>query len=232
MNKYFLIQKILEENSLTQPLEESPNEFETFFEVPQQKSFSQLYHERAKSISIFIDVLLEKLESVSGKELISLIRQRDYILNSLKSGERFANGTDFKNALELIFDVTHNHIKLYDEAEKLLTGERKVVVTLDGNQTFLNGKILEVTVKNNTVTADYCRQLVKKLNEKNCSPKRLDFLLDIYTEDEECECLTKKQVVYRVATDTMTIWQDRYPVYEDAGGTVTTDTVALADCYC
>lgn len=245
MNKYYLAEKLLTDEQLTAELE--ANSRDKLFEV--ETSVEKLYENRVDYIkSAIVERYIKPFKNISGEDVAKLISQRDCIISNLQSQKSYVidilipNGNKFKAILEYVLGVTLEHIENYHEAEKLLKGERLVPVILDGNNTNLivDGKEQRFGVKitDNNVTMENCHEAVKRLKELNCFPKKLEFLLSIFTKsngneygDFAEECLLDKRVKYDVEENRMTIWENKELVYENNNGIVCDDKVALADCY-
>lgn len=99
------------------------------------------------------------------------------------------------------------------------------------------------------VTASRCREIVAKIQSAYPSVQvgQLRISMDTFdysevkTESDAELCvagdwpakqLRNKHAIYFAATNTLQIWQDGLPIYENANGSVCRDKDALADCLC
>jgi hypothetical protein len=121
-------------------------------------------------------------------------------------------------------------------------GTRLVTVIVDGNNHNLqiNGKraIVQTEITNNIVTLAKCQEITEKIRRAGHEPKKLDFLLSIWTEtpgneygDFPEECLLNKEARYFVTENRLEIWENNELIYENNNGLICRDRVALADCY-
>jgi hypothetical protein len=243
INKYYLIKKLLTSN-LADKLEQERNEMEALFDLP-KLSVMELYDKRVEAIKyISSSIWVEDLTNISRKDVTELFNQRDYILDRL-SNKSYAeilikNGHNFKEVLEGLLDVTLDHIKNYEKAEKFLTGNRLVTVIIDGNNHNItkDGKrvVIQTEIEDNTVTLEKCKEVTEKIRSLGHEPKELKFVLSIYTEtpgnngDFPEECLLNRNVYYYPQSNCMRIWENGVPIYENCDGIICTDQDALADC--
>ena len=120
-------------------------------------------------------------------------------------------------------------------------GERLVTVIVDGNNHNLmhNGKPVGIKTKitDNIVTLEKCQEVAENIRKMGHEPKKLFFMLKIFTETpgNDCgdfpeECLLNKDAYYYVESNCLRIWEYGMPVYQNCGGDICTDEVALADC--
>lgn len=248
-SKYYLTEMILARDILTADLKEEvlPGSIEYLFNMP--VPIEVLYDNRVGLIKTAIDSHIKEIDTITGADVLELMRQRDDILHRLQAQRHYVldilipNGDLFSDILEQVLGIDMVGIRAYREAEKLLTGARIVPVILDGNNTplIIDGekRTFGVEVTDNRITMDVCQKAVARLAEFNCYPKKLEFLLSIYTStpgneygDFPEECLLDRKAYYHIVDNRLTIWENGDPVYEDNNGFVCTDSVALSDSYC
>lgn len=101
--------------------------------------------------------------------------------------------------------------------------------------------------KKEGVTLKRCQEFMQKINEKFNNPPvskirihmtEFDYEVDLHTyiasRFGDCSLPIKgkkKEAVYDVSKNTLTIYENDYPVYENADGKITRDTEALMDSY-
>lgn len=249
INQYYLTKKLLTSKFMTDELKEDDTLDSLLFNSDDilKKSTMELYEERVESIKHLTSTnWVEDLTNISGKDITALFNQRDYILQRL-SNKGYAeilidNGHTFIEVLEGLLDVTLTHIENYEKAEKFLTDKRTVTIIVDGNNHNIikDGKKvgIQTEVEDNIVTLEQCQRIVKNIRKFGYEPKKLHFLLSIYTETpgNDCgdfpeECLLNRDVYYYVGQNTLMIWENGRPVLQNVNGDINDDQDALADCF-
>lgn len=244
INKYYLYKKVLTSKACTEELDTKSLMSELF--GGEEITLLEAYENRAEMIIQLVNSqFVEDLENVNGKDIISLFVQSNSIKRELAEKSYadilIRNEHNFLEVLEGLFKLTLEHIETYEEAEKQLTGGRMVTVIVDGNNhnIVINGKraIVQTEIIDNIVTIEKCQEVTQKIIIAGHTPKKLEFMLSIYTQskDNECgdfpeECLLNRKVYYFPESNCMRIWENGYPIYENCNGVICDDPVALADC--
>ena len=244
INKYYLYKKVLISEVCTEELDTKSLISELF--GGEEITLLEAYENRVEMIMQLVNSqFLEDLKNVNGKDIISLFAQSNSIKRELTEKSYanilIKNGHKFLEVLEGLFKLTLDHIYTYEEAEKQLTGSRMVTVIVDGNNhnLMVDGKraIVQTEIIDNIVTIEKCQEVFEKVKLAGHNPKKLEFLLSIYTDSKgnECgdfpeECLLNRKVYYFSKSNCMRIWENGYPIYENCNGVICDDTVALADC--
>jgi hypothetical protein len=254
INKYYLYKKILTYNPAIADLKQANElEYEAFcdvfgdsFGLP-RPILMDTYRARTARISDWIDLWIQEIDNLTGKEAYQLFKQKKEIVDKLSSsyaeifiGNYERENTNFKDVLEDILRIKLSHIENYEKAEKLLTGKRTVTVIVDGNRHDIkkDGRkvIVSAEIDNNIVSMEKCHEITEKVRSFGHEPKSLDFLLSIYTKTEgnDCgdipeECLLNRHVHYDIKHNCMTIYDNREPVYQNNNGVICTDFTALMD---
>ena len=244
LNHYYLIKKLLTDKVATEELTEN-DEFNNLFDTP--SSTIELYDDRVLTIRDYSKTIwIENLVNISGKDITSLMTQRDYILNKL-SNKIYAetligNKHPFKDVLEGLLEVTLTHIENYEKAEKLLTGKRIVSVMIDGNNHNITKDekhvCIQTEIEDNMITLEQCQKTVENIRKLGHEPKRLKFYMSIYTETEgnECgdfpeECLLDRIINYDVEGNSLMVWEKGEPILKNVNGVIYDDKITLADGY-
>lgn len=108
-------------------------------------------------------------------------------------------------------------------------GEREVVIMVDGNRHKLSRDgeriIFKTKVTDNFVSIEQCKKIVEKIKEEyNYQPKKLEFLLSLFTETPNNNgevgehYLLNKRVVYDVAFNVLDVYIDDKHVYQNYDG--------------
>jgi hypothetical protein len=244
INKYYLYKKVLTSKACTEELDTKSLISELF--GGEEITLLEAYENRVEMIMQLIKTqFIEDLENVNGRDIISLFAQSSSIKRELTE-KNYAdilikNGHIFLEVLEGLFKVTLDHIYTYEEAEKQLTGSRMVTVIVDGNNhnLMVDGKraIVQTEIIDNIVTIEKCQEVFGKIIAVGHTPKKLEFMLSIYTDSKgnECgdfqeECLLNRKVYYFPKSNCMRIWENGYPIFENCNGVICEDRDALADC--
>jgi hypothetical protein len=242
------MKRLLTSSVATSALEQENNELDLllFLEIP-KLSITELYNKRIDSIKYLMSTLwVEDLQNLSGSDVVNLFSQRDYIIERL-SNISYAeilinNGYNFKEVLEGLVNTTLEHIEVYEKAEKLLTGKRIVTVIVDGNNHNItkDGKKvgIQTEIEDNMVTLEHCQRVTEKIQQAGHKPKKLQFMMSIYTETpgNDCgdfpeECLLNRNIYYYVEGNTLMIWEHGKPILQNINGDINDDQDALADCF-
>jgi hypothetical protein len=242
INKYYLYKRILTDKALISELKED-NDFSVLFAPLTEE---KLYQDRVSFIKHTMNEFIQDLGTLTGKEVLDIIHQRDNIFRSLDNNENYAmilikNGDSFIEVLETLFEVSLDYIYAYEEAAKQLTGKRLVTIIVDGNNhnIMVNGKQakIQTEIVDNIVTIEKCQEVTEKIKATGYNPNQLEFLLSIYTESKgnECgdfpeECLLDRKVIYYPKDNCMRVLEKGVPVYENNNGVICDDVVALTDC--
>jgi len=244
INKYYLYKKVLTSKVCTEELDTKSLISELF--GGEEITLLEAYENRVNMIMQLINSqFVENLENINGKNIISLFAQSNSIKRELAE-KNYAdilikNGHNFLEVLEGLFKLTLDHIETYEKAEKQLTGSRMVTIIIDGNNhnLMVDGKrvIVQTEIIDNIVTIEKCQKVNEKIKAAGYTPKKLEFLLSIYTDskgneygDFPEECLLNRKVYYFPKSNCMRIWENGYPIYENCNGVICEDRDALADC--
>ncbi len=189
--KYYFLQMILQDAELTANI------------VPQPPlSPLQCYQKRRLDIQKKMDDAVAALPQLSGADALELIHQREEILRRLdRHGSLWLSQRDkaFAQVLQRILRVTPSMIAGYTAALSsvllsdvtLLLDEGKTRLTIEGRE-----YIAKTVLNTDHLSTEKCRELVEKLAEYQCFPKKISFLLPdgtSYDWDVQGEILTPRE---------------------------------------
>lgn len=170
--KYYFLQMILQDEALTADI------------LPQPPlSPLQCYQKRRLEIQKKMDDAIAALPQLSGADALELIHQREEILRRLdRHGSLWLSHGDkaFVHLLQRILRVTPSMIAGYSAALShvllddvtLLLDEGRTRLTIDGRD-----YIAKTVLNTDHLSTEKCRELVEKLAEYQCFPKKISFLL-------------------------------------------------------
>ena len=117
-------------------------------------------------------------------------------------------------------------------------------VIVDGNRHHLP---MPVRTEKREIGIEECRDIVADIKAKfNIEIDKIEIWMDefdysnVTAEEYSYIChgdatlkkVKSEKIIYITKSDTMTIWRDGEPVYENASGTICDDIVAMLDWYC
>lgn len=170
--KYYFLQMILQDETLTADI------------LPQPPlSPLQCYQKRRLDIQKKMDDAIAILPQLSGADALELIHQREEILRRLDRHGSFwlANSEkSFLPLLQRILRVTPSMIAAYSAALShvllndvtLLLDEGRTRLTIEGRD-----YIAKTVLRNDHLNTEKCLEIVEKLAEYQCFPKKISFLL-------------------------------------------------------